>query len=98
MVNYQWSQANPRRVGLEIYHLQDPKDKNAVTCNFCGKVIKGGISRETLSNWKIKNVKDCKKCSKEVKDEVSNYMNERKSLQNDFPSLLDFDFEGDMIE
>lgn len=43
-------------------------------------------------------MKDCKKCSKEVKDEVSNYMNERKSLQNDFPSLLDFDFEGDMIE
>lgn len=33
-----------------------------------------------------------------MNDGLLNYMNQINSLRNDFPSLLDFDFIGDMIE
>lgn len=33
-----------------------------------------------------------------MKDELLNYMNERKTLRNDFPSLPHFVFDGDMID
>lgn len=79
--------------------MQDPKDKNPVTCNFCGKVTKGGIYRAKQHQvGNFKNAKNCKKCSQDVKDELPNYMYKRKSLRNDFPSLFDFEFDVYMSE
>lgn len=68
--------------------MQDSMDKNAVASSYCGKVANFGIFwGKQHQVGKFKNAKDCKQCPEQVKDELLNYMKERKTLRNDFPSL-----------
>ena len=62
--------------------LADPKDKNSVTCNFCGKVTKGGIYRAKQHQiGGFKNVADCRKTPSNVKDELRNLLQEKKMMK-----------------
>ncbi|XP_059659240.1 uncharacterized protein LOC132306061 [Cornus florida] len=79
-------------------HLQNPQDRNA-TCNFCEKVMKGGIYRakqHIVGGYR--NVQACKKCPEHVKEEIREYMSKKKE-EKEYTNLLpDFDDMDDQDE
>ncbi|KAJ0685123.1 putative transcription factor/ chromatin remodeling BED-type(Zn) family [Helianthus annuus] len=61
------------------YGTQDPNCRTNISCNFCGKMCKGGVYR--LKQHLIggfKNVVDCTKCPAHVRDEMLTYMQQKQ--------------------
>lgn len=91
------SSSNRKDPRWKYNRLRDPKDKNAGTCNFGERLQRvefvgpNNIRLENLRTLRI--VKSVPKCE----GRISNYIM-REVLRNVFPSLLDFGFDGDMIE
>ncbi|KAD3067130.1 hypothetical protein E3N88_35010 [Mikania micrantha] len=83
------------------YGTQDPKVRNNITCNFCGKVCKAGISRlkQNLVGG-FKDVSDFPKCPSHVREEMKTYMKakEMSKVENVLKSTIqldDYDLDGD---
>ncbi|XP_073053699.1 uncharacterized protein [Primulina eburnea] len=84
-------------------YLKNPNDTNSVTCRFCGFTSNGGIFRAKQHiAGNSKNVRKCKECPQSVRDELLNYMNEKKKqtlracggMKQDF-CFLDIDEDED---
>ncbi|XP_059315365.1 uncharacterized protein LOC132065882 [Lycium ferocissimum] len=82
-------------------HLQNPNDTTRVTCNFCGKTTKGGINsakQHLIGNFR--NAAKCLNCPQEVRDELRNYMEDKKLRKevytNEFSGLDEFDYQDDV--
>lgn len=77
------------------YGIQDPNNRNNFTCNFCGKVYKGGVFRlKCHFVGGFQAVVDCKLCPEHVKEETRAYMlkKENAKLENRMNSrVLDYD-------
>ncbi|KAD5318143.1 hypothetical protein E3N88_18089 [Mikania micrantha] len=76
------------------YGTQDPKVRNNITCNFCGKVCKAGISR--LKQHLVggfKDVSDCPKCPSHVREEMKVNMKakEMSKVENILKSTIQLD-------
>ncbi|XP_059635849.1 uncharacterized protein LOC132278033 [Cornus florida] len=87
-------------------HLENPKDTNAVTCNFCAKVTKGGIYRakQHLAGG-YRNVSACPRCPSSVREEIKEYMSKKKEekdqmnlLPSDEINFIDGEDEDDIME
>ncbi|XP_059658800.1 uncharacterized protein LOC132305137 [Cornus florida] len=87
-------------------HLENPKDTNAVTCNFCAKVTKGGIYRakQHLAGG-YRNVSACTRCPSSVREEIKEYMSKKKEekeqmnlLPSDEINFIDGEDENDVME
>ncbi|XP_059654971.1 uncharacterized protein LOC132301760 [Cornus florida] len=87
-------------------HLENPKDTNAVTCNFCAKVTKGGIYRakQHLAGG-YRNVSACTRCPSSVREEIKEYMSKKKEekeqmnlLPSDEINFIDGEDEDDVME
>ena len=63
--------------------LTDPKNKNSVTCKFCGKVTSGGITRakQHLAGG-FRNTTACQSCPAHVREEIKKLVDEKKSLKD----------------
>ncbi|KAK8614380.1 hypothetical protein V6N13_122740 [Hibiscus sabdariffa] len=64
------------------YGKQDPTNRNNFTCDFCGKVSKGGVYRmkqHLLGGFK--NVLDCLECPEHVKEEIKTFMLKKAELK-----------------
>ena len=73
-------------------HQDDPKNKDAVTCNFCGHVKNGGISRmKQHFVGGFRNAKACGKIPEHVKVEIKEYLSQKKKQKDERTNLLDFD-------
>ncbi|KAK4581650.1 hypothetical protein RGQ29_025008 [Quercus rubra] len=85
--------------GWEYNYLANVEDKNAVTCLFCNKVTKGGIHRAKQHQvGNFKNSTKCLKCPDHVREELAQYMAEKKSEKENYDKMLDFDDIDNMIE
>ncbi|XP_035832608.1 uncharacterized protein LOC110870299 [Helianthus annuus] len=87
--------------GWKYNHLRNPNDKNAVSCNFCKKITKGGIFRAKLHQiGGNRNVKSCTRCPQEVKDELKAYVASQKAKKtNDgLADLADEQEDDEVIE
>ncbi|XP_059633699.1 uncharacterized protein LOC132276330 [Cornus florida] len=87
-------------------HLENPKDTNAVTCNFCAKVTKGGIywAKQHLVGG-YRNVSACTRCPSSVREEIKEYMSKKKEekeqmnlLLSDEINFIDGKDEDDVME
>ncbi|XP_059661220.1 uncharacterized protein LOC132307463 isoform X3 [Cornus florida] len=87
-------------------HLENPKDTNAITCNFCAKVTKGGIYRakQHLAGG-YRNVSACTRCPSSVREEIKEYMSKKKEekdkmnlLPSDDINFIDEEDEDDVME
>lgn len=87
--------ANRADPGWKYCHPLTENDTNPIVCNFCQKVIKGGITRakEHLMGKKG-NVAACSKCPKDVREELWGYLREKKesSTKN---MMVELDESGD---
>ncbi|XP_059282093.1 uncharacterized protein LOC132035933 [Lycium ferocissimum] len=95
------SKGNRRDPGWKYNHLQNPNDTTRVTCNFCGKTTRGGINRakqHLIGNFR--NAAKCLNCPQEVRDELRNYMEEKKLRKevytNEFSGFDEFDYQDDV--
>ncbi|XP_059650757.1 uncharacterized protein LOC132296590 [Cornus florida] len=85
--------------GWNYCHLQNPQDRNATTCNFCEKVMKGGIYRAKQHIIRgYRNVQACKKCPEHVKEEIREYMSKKKEEKEHTNLLPGFDDMDDQDE
>ncbi|KAM4097774.1 hypothetical protein ACJW30_07G027500 [Castanea mollissima] len=69
-------ESNSRKdIAYQYSHRADPNNKTYLTCNFCGKVTKGGAYRlkQHLAGG-CTSVSSCQKCPEDVKEEVQQYM------------------------
>ncbi|KAJ1438936.1 hypothetical protein SESBI_02710 [Sesbania bispinosa] len=89
------SRTNPR---WKYCHPTQENHTNGCICNFCGKTTWGGITRmkEHLTGKKG-NCKACPKCPKEVREELLQYVEDKKkqdseALQKMHRDLLDEGF------
>ncbi|XP_075511804.1 uncharacterized protein LOC142547406 [Primulina tabacum] len=94
---------NKKDPGWKHCYLKNPNDTNSVTCRFCGFTPNGGIFRAKQHiAGNSKNVRKCKECPQSVRDELLNYMNEKKKqtlracggMKQDF-CFLDIDEDED---
>ncbi|XP_016500694.1 uncharacterized protein LOC107819124 [Nicotiana tabacum] len=95
------SKGNRRDTGWKYNHLKDPNDTTRVTCNFCEKITTGGINRakqHLIRNFG--NAAKCAECPQEVREELKNYMEEKKIRKevytNEFFGLDEFDYQDDV--
>ena len=58
--------------GWKYARLPNEQDLNTIICIFCDKVTKGGI-------YGHRNAKKCSKCPVHVRQEMEDYMNEKKN-------------------
>ncbi|KAK4581633.1 hypothetical protein RGQ29_025003 [Quercus rubra] len=85
--------------GWKYNYLANVEDKNAVTCLFCNKVTKGGIHRAKQHQvGNFKNSTKCLKCPDHVREELAQYMAEKKSEKENYDKMPDFDDIDNMIE
>ena len=85
--------------GWKYNYLAIVEDKNAVTCLFCNKVTKGGIHRAKQHQvGNFKNSTKCLKCLDHVREELAQYMEEKKSDKENYDKMPDFDDIDNMIE
>ena len=69
--------------GWKYAWLPNEKDLNTIICIFCDKVTKGGIYRRKQHLvGGHRNAKKCMKCSVHVRQEMENYMNEKKNKKD----------------
>ncbi|XP_073314704.1 uncharacterized protein [Primulina huaijiensis] len=94
---------NKRDPGWKHCYLKNPNDTNSVTFRFCGFTSNGGIFRAKQHiAGNSKNVRKCKESPQSVRDELLNYMNEKKKqtlracggMKQDF-CFLDIDEDED---
>ncbi|XP_059632352.1 uncharacterized protein LOC132274986 [Cornus florida] len=87
-------------------HLENPKDTNAVTCNFCAKVTKGDIYRakQHLAGG-YRNMSACTRCPCSVREEIKEYISKKKEekeqmnlLPSDEINFIDGEDEDDVME
>ncbi|XP_056687242.1 uncharacterized protein [Spinacia oleracea] len=100
------SDANVTRktdLGWKHGYLADPKNKNDVTCKYCGKVAKGGINRlkQHLAGG-YRNITECKKCPEHVREEIIEFMAQKKNARETIDmthehDMTDFDDEDEML-
>lgn len=85
--------SNKKDPAWKYNYLKDAKDPISVTCIFCDKITKGGIFHAKLHQvGNSKNVVACKNWPQDVKEELENYMNEKKlSKAKSYGYLPDFD-------
>lgn len=95
------SKGNRRDPGWKYNYLKDPDDTTRVTCNFCKKTTTGGINRakqHLIGNFR--NAAKCKKCPEEVREELKNYMEEKKIRKevytNEFPEFDEFEYQDNV--
>ncbi|XP_049382895.1 uncharacterized protein LOC125847285 [Solanum stenotomum] len=95
------SKGNRRDPGWKYNYLKDPDDTTRVTCNFCEKTTTGGINRakqHLIGNFR--NAAKCKKCPEEVREELKNYMEEKKIRNevytNEFPKFDEFEYQDNV--
>ncbi|KAG5621849.1 hypothetical protein H5410_007067 [Solanum commersonii] len=95
------SKGNRRDPGWKYNYLKDPDDTTRVTCNFCRKTTTGGINRakqHLIGNFR--NAMKCKKCPEEVREELKNYMEEKKIRKevytNEFPEFDEFEYQDNV--
>ena len=70
-----------------------------MTCLFCNKVTKGGIHRAKQHQvGNFKNSTKCLKCPDHVREELAQYMEEKKSDKENYDKMPDFDDIDNMIE
>ncbi|GJU68507.1 putative transcription factor/ chromatin remodeling BED-type(Zn) family protein [Tanacetum coccineum] len=65
------------------FAVQDPNNRNNFTCNFCGKVTKGGafrLKRHLVGG--LRGVSDCAKVPDHVKVQVELYMKNKQSVKD----------------
>lgn len=80
-------------------HQANPHDRNAFTCNFCGKISKGGVCRakqHIVGGYR--NVDACKNCPTHVKEEIKEYIAKKKQEKEQTKLVPNFDeavFEDD---
>ena len=80
-------------------YLANVEDKNVVTCLFCNKVTKGGIHRAKQHQvGNFKNSTKCLKCPDHVREELAQYMEEKKNDKENYDKMPDFDDIDNMIE
>ncbi|XP_057964619.1 uncharacterized protein LOC131155470 [Malania oleifera] len=73
-------------------HLEDKKNRNNLTCNFCAKVTRGGIFRAKQHIvGGFRNVKECSKCPAHVREEIKEYMLKKDMEKEENELLPDFD-------
>ena len=71
--------SNRNDIGWKYCHAVTENDTNNVVCNYCSKVMKGGITRAKQHLMgKRGNVSACDKCPKEVREELWGYEKEKK--------------------
>ncbi|XP_028093255.1 general transcription factor IIF subunit 1-like [Camellia sinensis] len=82
-------------------HQLDPKNPNQFKCNFCGKVSNGGVYRvkQHLVGGS-RNVTVCQKCPLDVREEIKEYMGNKKTQKDQMNLLphideMNNDFEED---
>ncbi|XP_075494426.1 uncharacterized protein LOC142532012 [Primulina tabacum] len=101
--NTQPDEDNKKDPGWKHCYLKNPNDTNSVTCRFCGFTSNGGIFRAKQHIARnSKNVRKCKEFPQSVRDELLNYMNEKKKqtlracggMKQDF-CFLDIDEDED---
>ncbi|KAL4614173.1 hypothetical protein ACB092_07G034900 [Castanea dentata] len=77
--------SNSRKdIAYQYSHRADPNNKTYLTCNFCGKVTKGGAYRlkQHLAGG-FTSVSSCQKCPEDVKEEVQQYIYFDKAEENE---------------
>ena len=76
------TRSNRTDIGWKFCHTVIEGDTNVVQCNFCGKIMKGGITRakEHLMR-KPGNVSPCPSCPKEVKEELEAHVKNKKKKE-----------------
>nr|GEW24199.1 hypothetical protein [Tanacetum cinerariifolium] len=65
------------------FAVQDPNNRNNFTCNFCGKVTKGGafrLKRHLVGG--LRGVSDCAKVPDHAKVQVELYMKNKQSMKD----------------
>ena len=75
------SNVHPNRtnIGWKYCHLIAENDTNNIVCNYCSKVMKGGITRvKQHLIGKRGNVLTCDKYPKEVREELWAYEKDKK--------------------
>ena len=80
-------------------YLANVEDKNSMTCLFCNKVTKRGIHR--AKQHQVGNFKNTIKCLKyhdHVREELAHYMEKKKTENENYDKMLDFDDIDNMIE
>ena len=86
-------------LGWKYNYLANVEDKNSVTCLYCKKVTKGEIHRvkqHQVGNFK--NTTECLKCPDHVREELAQYMAEKKIEKENYDKMLDFDDIDNIIE
>ncbi|XP_075673513.1 uncharacterized protein LOC142642941 isoform X3 [Castanea sativa] len=85
--------SNSRKdIAYQYSHRADPNNKTYLTCNFCGKVTKGGAYRlkQHLAGG-FTSVSSCQKCPEDVKEEVQQYMLKKREGKKPINLMTDFD-------
>ena len=78
------SNTNRTDIGWKYCHAVTENDTNNVVCNYCSKVMKGGITRAKQHLMgKRGNVSACDKCPKEVREELWGYEKEKKKKDSE---------------
>ncbi|KAL4586316.1 hypothetical protein LXL04_010952 [Taraxacum kok-saghyz] len=77
------SDFDPNKDPVRKYSVQDPKNRNNFTCNFCFKVTKGGASRmkQHLVGG-FRNATKCKNCPEHVRKEIKDYMIKKREMKD----------------
>ncbi|KAM0024561.1 putative transcription factor/ chromatin remodeling BED-type(Zn) family [Helianthus debilis subsp. tardiflorus] len=61
------------------YGTQDPTNRNNISCNYCGKVVKGGVYRlKQHFVGGFRNVTVCLRCPEHVREEMKIYMQKKE--------------------
>ncbi|XP_020082516.1 uncharacterized protein LOC109706122 [Ananas comosus] len=96
------SKATERDPAWKYVSLADNKVKNDLTCNFCGKVTRGGIYRAKQHIvGGFRNAKACGTCPPHVREEIKDFMTKKvaEKQQNEFmPDFEDVDHFDDNEE
>ena len=73
--------SNSRKdIAWKYAYLANQNNKNDLTCNFYGKVAKGGayrLKQHLVGGYRA--IVGCQKCPKHVKEEVNQYMLRKKN-------------------
>ncbi|KAL4653643.1 hypothetical protein ACB092_01G319700 [Castanea dentata] len=75
--------SNSRKdIAWKYAYLANQNNKNDLTCNFCGKVAKGGdyrLKQHLVGGYRA--IVGCQKCPEHVKEEVNQYMLRKKKTK-----------------
>ncbi|KAI7752799.1 hypothetical protein M8C21_021751, partial [Ambrosia artemisiifolia] len=83
------------------YGTQDPTNRNNISCNYCGKVVKGGVFRlKQHFVGGFRNVTACLRCPDHVREEMRIYMQKKEmsKLENVMNSRIrvnEYDLDDD---